>query len=563
MTSPIDDTSSIDFFPIDSQAFLENITPNYVMDEKLLSAEWLGDEPLIITTLYEFENFGKDIQELWQRNVKLWEYKTSTSFEFIVKPYKEITNHELANNSFLIYGWPDNIAKNNLIKIEDGRIIIGENSYSGEALQLSIVFPSPFNRARFVAIAMTSSSYYGGIEISEVGGYCLTRDNYRGRIEKGCLDFDDSGNAIGFKWRKQYPEDNRWLYTVSENHILCVRPDSHAQRDIEKLINIHETAYRSIVNTLKIHPKRQAKILCFVHQIDSKTGDPGSGDYCCANGTIHTIYNDDLCTSSYAGHHELVHALTHRFFGIAVHLFGEGLATLMGTSFKKSIEFYAAELLYLNDLVPLTDLLVKDTFKSLHFSIAFMQSASFVKYLISYYGWRRFIHLYKASVKRDPAAIADFFHKIYNKPLVGMEKEWKAYIATFLSKNRAEIVSDPSLCSARRNFSSKDYSAALSYIEDYLKKNTNDPEAYWMAGKSHFSIGNLEKSIEAFLKVIALPSEEVVFYCSSYLSLGRIHDLIGERDVAVNYYKKVLEYPEYNDIHDLARQYLSTPYSQG
>jgi len=554
-------SSQIKFFPKDSVEFLEHIRPNYVMDEKLLSTDWLGDKPLIITySPYEFKDNGKSILALWKKNAIAWESKTSKTFKFIVKPDIEITEDDKANNSFLIYGLPDKIAEIIPIKVKDGRFIIGENSYEGDALQLSIVIPSPFNPSRFIA-AMAASRRFGGIKISEVGGYSLTRNSYIDAVEEGCLEFDGTGKATGFQWRKQYPDDSNWLCTTYENHILCVRPGSHAESDIKKLIEIHETAYKKITRTLNIRSKKPGKIVCFIHQIDSEIRDPGSGDYC-RNGTIHTIYNDERI-ESYAGHHELVHAITDKYFGISAHLFVEGLATLLGSTLKKSIDFYIAELLYLNELAPLSDLLVRDTFKSLHFSISFMQSASFVKYLISRYGWRRFIHLYKVSAKCKSKTVADFIPQIYKKSLVDMEKEWKAYIAAFLNEHRDEIVSASSLWAAKRNLFRKDYSTALSYIEDCLKKSTNDPEVYWLAGKAHFFIGNYEKSIDSFLKAASLPTGEAGFVpLSSYFYLGKIHDLMGERDAAVKYYHTALEYPEYNYEHDEARKFLHTPYSR-
>lgn len=550
-------TSSTEFFPIDSLEFLKNICPNYLIDEKLICLDWLGDKPLIITYWPDdFKDNCKGLLKLWKKNAMAWNYKTSKTFKFIVKPGNEITDDEMVNNSFLIYGLPNKIEDKIPIKIKDGRCIIGENSYEGDALQLSIVIPNPVNSSRFIAIAMTASDHFAGINLTEVGGYSLTRDNYMNYIEEGCLEYDTSGNAVGLKWKKQHPEDNNWLYTTSGNHIFCVRPDSHAQRDIKKLINIHETAYKNITRTLNIRYKKPEKIMCFINQKNTFR------NYY-KNNKIYTIYNDERKAQyEYAGAHELVHALMHKYFGFSTPLFDEGLAELLGSTFRRSIDFYTAELLYSNDLVPLTELLADDTFKSLPPTIAYMQSASFVQYLISHYGLRRFIHLYKVSAKCKSKTVAAFLPQIYNKPLVDMEKEWKAYIAAFLNKHRDEIVSVRPLWAAKRNLFRKDYPATLSYVEDCLRKSTNDPEVYWVAGNAHFFIGNLELSIETFLKALSFPSEEELGFVSrtSYLALGNIHDIMGERDVAVNYYNKVLACPEYDEAHDEARKFLHTPY---
>src|SRR3989304_7670987 len=127
-------SSQIKFFPKDSVEFLEHIRPNYVMDEKLLSTDWLGDKPLIITySPYEFKDNGKSILALWKKNAIAWESKTSKTFKFIVKPDIEITEDDKANNSFLIYGLPDTIAEIIPIKVKVGGFFIGKNSCEGDA----------------------------------------------------------------------------------------------------------------------------------------------------------------------------------------------------------------------------------------------------------------------------------------------------------------------------------------------------------------------------------------------------------------------------------------------
>lgn len=312
---------------------------------------------------------------------------------------------------------------------------------------------------------------------------------------------------------------------------------------------------KDIISKLNIRPKNSFKILCYIDQKKTTVNHYISNK-------IRITYNDE-CKDDYSGPHELVHALTHKYFGFSKLplLFDEGLAELLGGSSER-FHFNAALLLYLKDLAPLTELFVKDAFEGSNNYIAYAQSASFVKYLISQYGWRRFIHLYKISAKCNSRTALDLFREVYNKTFVDMEKEWKAYIASFLSKNRDEIMSDSTWLAAHRRYSSKDYPGALSYIEDYLKKNSNNSEAYRMAGMAHFFMGNFEKSIDAFFKVIQFPKRYVMDHTRSYLYLGKIHDLIGKRDAAVNYYNKVLEYPEYNDNHDLARKFLCNPYKQ-
>ncbi len=50
------------------------------------------------------------------------------------------------------------------------------------------------------------------------------------------------------------------------------------------------------------------------------------------------------------------------------------------------------------------------------------------------------------------------------------------------------------------------------------------------------------------------------FLINTVLYLGQLYDLLGNRDKAVKYYNEVLRLKERNNSHDIARQYLKTPY---
>lgn len=50
------------------------------------------------------------------------------------------------------------------------------------------------------------------------------------------------------------------------------------------------------------------------------------------------------------------------------------------------------------------------------------------------------------------------------------------------------------------------------------------------------------------------------FLINSYLYLGMINDEWGNRPVAINYYKQILDLKEYKNSHSIAEEYLKTPY---
>jgi tetratricopeptide (TPR) repeat protein len=54
--------------------------------------------------------------------------------------------------------------------------------------------------------------------------------------------------------------------------------------------------------------------------------------------------------------------------------------------------------------------------------------------------------------------------------------------------------------------------------------------------------------------------KESGFLINTVLYLGQLYDMMGNRDKAVKYYNEVLKLRERNNSHELAKQYLKTPY---
>jgi tetratricopeptide (TPR) repeat protein len=566
--------SEVEFFPKDSIEFWRNVEPIYVLSEELCDTNWIGSEPLIITyssdTKYygDAEDFQNKLNKQWEERIRNFNRKSSSNLKVIVKPDLEVRMHELKTSSFLIYSMLPCFVFSKIIegldpiiKIEGKKIIVGENSYEGDYLQISVTIPNLFNPRRFFAFIIGTSLFYSGMYIAGLGEYNIHRPDGE-IIEKGSLEFDEHGKAIGFKNRKEYRQDNNWLCTLSNHFIICVRPGSLAQKEIKHLIRLHESAYKDIATTLGIKSNND-KFLWYVHH-RYKGIEIKRGYYEPCSRIIHTVYNEEV-REIYLGIHELVHAITDKYWGRnELCLWSEGTSTFLDKNKKsiRPIEFYTAELLYSNALVPLKDLLNNSTFKKYANVDVYNQAASFVKFLVERYGWRRFGDMVKKCSKK-PSKVLELFECVYNTALTEIEKEWKSYISEYLKKHKNEIEDWRPLWSAQRNMFYKNYPVALSDIEVSLKKNDKDPYVFYLAGKCHFSIGNLEVAHNNFLKAVSFPiiREEDGSVCRhSNLYLGKIHDLMGKREMAISYYNQVLGCPEYDDAHDDARKLLETPY---
>ncbi|HKI79685.1 MAG TPA: tetratricopeptide repeat protein [Ignavibacteriaceae bacterium] len=90
-------------------------------------------------------------------------------------------------------------------------------------------------------------------------------------------------------------------------------------------------------------------------------------------------------------------------------------------------------------------------------------------------------------------------------------------------------------------------------------------EAEYYIAYDYRTAGNLDSAKVHFLKCAELSKEidgnkESGFWINSYLFLGMINDIEGNRTKAVEYYKKLLDMNEYGNSKDKAEQYLKNPY---
>lgn len=90
-------------------------------------------------------------------------------------------------------------------------------------------------------------------------------------------------------------------------------------------------------------------------------------------------------------------------------------------------------------------------------------------------------------------------------------------------------------------------------------------EASYYIGLQYRNEGKLD-SAKYFFQMCADISKEIDkkeesgFWINAYLYLGMIHDQLGERSNAIEFYKKLLEMREYINSHELANKYLSEPF---
>ncbi|MHB1686628.1 MAG: tetratricopeptide repeat protein [Ignavibacteriaceae bacterium] len=120
-----------------------------------------------------------------------------------------------------------------------------------------------------------------------------------------------------------------------------------------------------------------------------------------------------------------------------------------------------------------------------------------------------------------------------------------------------------------------DYFNASKIFSDVLIKadknytGYNNPnarrEATYYVAFEYRNLNQLDSAITYFKECVNFSKQVDVkeasgFLINSYLYLGMLYDLQGKREKAVEYYKKTLDFKDYNNSRALAEKYLKSPY---
>jgi hypothetical protein len=504
--------------------------------------------------------------------IRFWKYvgarnKKFDSLKVEVMADASVNRDHFKSSSFLIFNTPTSPVFSQYmdpafpIKLKEREIIIGDTSYQGGNLQLSFTIYNPFNRDRFIAFIIGTTAFPSyHFHIPLLGEYCLSRlPHFDETLEKGTFEFSSEFKAVGIKSRKQFQEDSEWLALGSEHFLFYLRPDLVAQKEIESIKSIHEQAYERTTSYLG---KRTNKDMfqCYIHEKESEEGTTGWVKP--FSNIMHTVYNDES-KRKYSGPHEVTHAVLNNHVGCK-HLkcFSEGIADLLNWDDDKDPEFNAAESLYSNALLKIGDLAQNDIFKECFSSDVYKQSASLTRFLTDRFGWGRFLEMVRETSGQN-SNLRNAFQNVYSLSPEEVGKDWKSLIVDYLCKHRIEIEKQRLLRAANRSIYYKRYGEALDLIGLSLMNNDKNPYKHYLAGKCHFLMGIYELAEGSFSRSVSLPlqfEDDTFVYRRSYLYLGKIHDLTGEREEAIKCYNLVLGYPEYDDCHDHARRFLKKPY---
>lgn len=218
-----------------------------------------------------------------------------------------------------------------------------------------------------------------------------------------------------------------WITTQTNCCVIHVVRGTAADRDLDELIAVVETAVQQAAAKLDVQPNRKLD----VYLVDRVIGQGGYAGYSVVVSYVDRSYaNNGL---SQVMTHEMVHILDRQFAPERISFLAEGLALWASEGHYKpeNIDERSAALVATGHYVPLAELI--DSFYPVQHEIGYLEAGGFVKFLIDSYGWRQFRQFYSDVTAEDAATLSAAvdlnLQKYFNVTLASVETMWLNYLA--------------------------------------------------------------------------------------------------------------------------------------
>ena len=263
--------------------------------------------------------------------------------------------------------------------------------------------------------------------------------------------------------------------------------------------------------------------------------------------------------------HELTHLFASYWGEYEPSFKGEGLAVFMeGTRSSKCPDVLALASLLGGPWSPLSWLLEEDRFhadRHKNYAIA----GSFTSYLVRRFSWEKYAAFYRQA---GPENFEQAVQNCFELSLHQVERDWREDL--LLRREELTPALERELAEERVTaaYNSWQLYRCLEEAEPYLQSPEEQPRIVWTAAAAHALLGNYSQAIALYEELLhsAAPSSEC-HRGSVWLELGRLYDVTGQREKAVEAYNYCLNEPERwrrdsGSTHDQAKGHLQCAYTE-
>jgi len=503
-------------------------------------------------------------------------YKQNRNITIGVTSDKEISFNDIKSKSIILLGTSSsNIILKKLlsklpIEFTENGYLWGGKVYAEKDKVLRFIFPNPFNPEKLLAVYTGNDdkelrSRYFDLMVGGLGGeYAITQKTFvirsgfykkqENKWSYDCeFDWDNEKNIAKFF-------DTIRLHET-KHYKLHYYADSPIAPYIEYIGKLKEKEYPKHFALLK-QPVKDYKITIYyfksVAQMD-EVGMFGNDPSTLLITFIGASFNDIPGW----GTHEDMHPLSYHMLGqisgggdISSPLLGEGVACLVhgdGVWHGKPIDYWTVKFLTEGNLPTLKEFLAG--YRIIDWLITYPTSGHFAKFLLDTYGVDKFITLWNsADLKHDIPEILEI-------SIEELEKQWHKSIHLLENRYKKMLEAGRFFELGLVYYWDEDFPAAEKKFLNSLKIEPENPEIHYFLARNYFNQGSYEKAEKYFKSCLELEKHPMYEWMTphAHLNLGRIADLRKEREKAVKYYKKIMEFPNEKKSHQHAEKGIEHP----
>lgn len=533
----VDDKGMIDLFELDSVTVVYPSSPASVKERNRLSARNRAS------------------------------FLEGTGVEVRVVADDQVTKTDLADN-ILLLGWDNRLLQNRGVKPPFGRsstsvrfidlvrqdpdldlMLKCGSPFTGEANPRSLFFWSRIDRSRdrFMVLPAIGSDW------------AIFRDY--APVAQGMLEDPDTWpparDPIAEKLQdldiEAYVRDRMSVATGPLEVVF--NPNRVDKGTADEILRIRRRAYDQVVNLLG-DPGPGFKVRLYLYK-DAETKEKLTGVQAGAHsvpgaGEMHMTVRFARSSSI----HEDIHPVAGRILGPTASTAAyEGLAyALEPVLMDRPLAYFAALALDEGVMPTLADLLDEERFRKIPNARRFAAAGLFMTWLREQGGLRKPEDWYSSP---DPGL--DRLSAMLGTGAEKLESRFRQWVTGRAAAHAPDVLFTAALAEARTHHLEGEYALAADALVRALEARPDDLQTRFNLASTWMKTGRFEQAAAELLKV--LDGSKGSLRAHTFLTLGRVYDLLGRRDDALAAYRQVLELPDRHDSHLLAREGLQTPFS--